>query len=164
MWLFCTLTSVDLRIRITRVNVDWYNTNSSPAMTILSKLYLGGICQGQATIFYFYNFRRCSDKMTRRFVWWTLATYWVKCVLNLSEMGKENKKGSRRRGSQAFQFEQSEETLQQNETICNLYQNKNYVPPDPGELEVAIDVYWLVMLHCCICPNIMFIVQHEIIG
>ena len=52
-------------------------------------------------------------------------------------MGKENKKGSRRRGSQAFQFEQSEETLQQNETICNLYQNKNYVPPDPGELEVS---------------------------
>ena len=61
-------------------------------------------------------------------------------------MGKENKKGSRRRGSQAFQFEQSEETLQQNETICNLYQNKNYVPPDPGELEVVIGVYW----RCCI--------------
>ena len=56
-------------------------------------------------------------------------------------MGKENKKGSRRRGSQAFQFKQSEETLQQNETICNLYQNKNYVPPDPGELEVVIDMY-----------------------
>ena len=53
-------------------------------------------------------------------------------------MGKENKKNSRRRGSQAFQFEQSEETLQQNESICNLYQNKNYVPPDPGELEVAL--------------------------
>jgi len=63
----------------------------------------------------------------------------VKCVLNLSEMGKENKKGSRRRGSQAFQFEQSEETLQQNETICNLYQNKNYVPPDPGELEAIVE-------------------------
>jgi len=54
-------------------------------------------------------------------------------------MGKENKKGSRRRGSQAFQFEQSEETLQQNETICNLYQNKNYVPPDPGELEAIVE-------------------------
>ena len=59
-------------------------------------------------------------------------------VKSIGEMGKENKKGSRRRGSQAFQFEQSEETLQQNETICNLYQNKNYVPPDPGELEVVM--------------------------
>jgi len=60
-------------------------------------------------------------------------------VSKTSEMGKENKKGSRRRGSQAFQFEQSEETLQQNETICNLYQNKNYVPPDPGELEAIVE-------------------------
>ena len=53
-------------------------------------------------------------------------------------MSKENKKNSRRRGSQAFQFEQAEETLQQNESICNLYQNKNYVPPDPGELELVL--------------------------
>ena len=61
-------------------------------------------------------------------------------------MGKENKKNSRRRGSQAFQFEQSEETLQQNESICNLYQNKNYVPPEPGELEVLLYLHFLLTL------------------
>merc|ERR1719204_1678039 len=29
--------------------------------------------------------------------------------------------------------------LQQNESICNLYQNKNYVPPDPRELEAIVE-------------------------
>ena len=42
---------------------------------------------------------------------------------------------SRRRGSQAFQFEQSEETLLQSETLQNLYTNKNYVAPLPRKLE-----------------------------
>ena len=145
---------------LTRVNVYWHILYYSPAMTVHRKLYLCGICQCQATMFYFYNFRRCSDKMTRRFVWWTLLSYWAKCIQNFSEMGKENKKGSRRRGSQAFQFEQSEETLQQNETICNLYQNKNYVPPDPGELEVVMDVTscvfnWWCCFVCCIWQKVV---------
>ena len=43
--------------------------------------------------------------------------------------------GNRRRGSQAFKFEQSQETLQQNESIVNLYKNKVFVPPDQKEYE-----------------------------
>ena len=47
----------------------------------------------------------------------------------------------RRRGSQAFNFEQSQETLLQNETIVNLYKNKVFVPPDPKELETILEEY-----------------------
>lgn len=43
--------------------------------------------------------------------------------------------GRKRRGSQAFTFEQSEETLLQNEKIVKLYQNKTFEPPDPVLLE-----------------------------
>jgi len=45
------------------------------------------------------------------------------------------KMGRKRRGSQAFTFEQSEETLLQNENIVKLYQNKTFEPPEPQELE-----------------------------
>ena len=50
-------------------------------------------------------------------------------------MARVKDKKTKRRGSQAFRFEQAEETLLQNETICNLYQNKNYVAPSPLALE-----------------------------
>ena len=50
-------------------------------------------------------------------------------------MAKDKDKKTKRRGSQAFRFEQTEETLLQNETICNLYNNKNYVAPSPSQLE-----------------------------
>ena len=43
--------------------------------------------------------------------------------------------GRKRRGSQAFNFEQSQETLMQNESIVKLYQNKTFVPPEPKEFE-----------------------------
>ena len=43
--------------------------------------------------------------------------------------------GRKRRGSQAFSFEQTEETLLQNESIVKLYQNKTFEPPDPAQLE-----------------------------
>lgn len=43
--------------------------------------------------------------------------------------------GRKRRGSQAFTFEQTEETLLQNESIVKLYQNKTFEPPDPTLLE-----------------------------
>jgi len=43
--------------------------------------------------------------------------------------------GRKRRGSQAFSFEQSEETLMQNETIVKLYQNKTFLPPEQKEFE-----------------------------
>ena len=43
--------------------------------------------------------------------------------------------GRKRRGSQAFSFEQSEETLLQNENVIKLYQNKTFEPPEPKELE-----------------------------
>lgn len=48
-------------------------------------------------------------------------------------MAKDKK--SRRRGSQAFTFEQSEETMLLNETLQNLYRNKTYVAPQPKEIE-----------------------------
>ena len=43
--------------------------------------------------------------------------------------------GRKRRGSQAFTFDQSEETLKQNESIVNLYQNKTFQPPEPQPIE-----------------------------
>ena len=43
--------------------------------------------------------------------------------------------GRKRRGSQAFAFEQSEETLRQNENILKLYQNQTFEPPEPQPLE-----------------------------
>ena len=43
--------------------------------------------------------------------------------------------GRKRRGSQAFTFEQTEETLMQNETIVKLYQNKTFLPPEQKEFE-----------------------------
>ena len=56
-------------------------------------------------------------------------------------MNKDQKdKKSRRRGSQAFTFEQSEETLLQSETLQNLYKNKNYVAPQPKEMESIQEV------------------------
>jgi hypothetical protein len=53
-------------------------------------------------------------------------------------MGREDKK-TKRRGSQAFRFEQTEETLLQNEAICDLYKNKNYVAPEPKEWESILE-------------------------
>lgn len=47
--------------------------------------------------------------------------------------------GRKRRGSQAFNFEQSEETLLQNETIVKLYQNKTFEPPEPKEFETILE-------------------------
>ena len=47
--------------------------------------------------------------------------------------------GKKRRGSQAFYFEQSEETLKENETIVNLYQNKTFVPPEPKLYETILE-------------------------
>jgi len=47
--------------------------------------------------------------------------------------------GRKRRGSQAFHFEQSEETLKQNETIVKLYQNKTFEPPEPKEYETILE-------------------------
>ena len=41
----------------------------------------------------------------------------------------------KRRGSQAFAFEQSEETLRQNENIVKLYKNETFEPPEPRPLE-----------------------------
>ena len=38
--------------------------------------------------------------------------------------------GKKRRGSQAFAFEQSEETLLQNENILKLYKNQTFEPLD----------------------------------
>ena len=43
--------------------------------------------------------------------------------------------GRKRRGSQAFSFEQSEETLRQNENILKLYKNQTFEPPEPQPLE-----------------------------
>ena len=45
----------------------------------------------------------------------------------------------KRRRSQVFQFEQSQETLEENETLKELYQNKNYVLPVPKELETIVE-------------------------
>ena len=47
--------------------------------------------------------------------------------------------GRKRRGSQAFNFEQSEETLLQNENIVKLYQNKTFEPPEPKEFETILE-------------------------
>jgi len=47
--------------------------------------------------------------------------------------------GRKRRGSQAFNFEQSQETLLQNETIVKLYQNKTFEPPEPKEFETILE-------------------------
>ena len=47
--------------------------------------------------------------------------------------------GRKRRGSQAFSFEQNEETLLQNETIVKLYQNKTFEPPEPKEYETILE-------------------------
>ena len=43
--------------------------------------------------------------------------------------------GRKRRGSQAFAFEQSEETLLQNENLLKLYKNETFEPPEPKPLE-----------------------------
>ena len=43
--------------------------------------------------------------------------------------------GKKRRGSQAFSFEQSEETLRQNENIVKLYKNQTFEAPEPRALE-----------------------------
>ena len=43
--------------------------------------------------------------------------------------------GRKRRGSQAFAFEQSEETLLQNENLLKLYKNETFEPPEPQPLE-----------------------------
>ena len=56
-----------------------------------------------------------------------------KCTRQTSVMEKQKK--NKRRGSQMFKFEQNEETLYQNEAICNLYKNKNYLAPEPKEFE-----------------------------
>ena len=47
--------------------------------------------------------------------------------------------GRKRRGSQAFCFDQSEETLAQNETIVNLYKNKVFIPPEPKLFETIFE-------------------------
>ena len=47
--------------------------------------------------------------------------------------------GRKRRGSQAFNFEQSHETLLQNENIVKLYQNKTFEPPEPKLYETLIE-------------------------
>jgi len=47
--------------------------------------------------------------------------------------------GRKRRGSQAFTFDQSEETLRQNESIVNLYQNKTFQPPEPQPIETITE-------------------------
>ena len=43
--------------------------------------------------------------------------------------------GKKRRGSQAFAFEQSEETLRQNENILKLYIKQTFERPEPRALE-----------------------------
>jgi len=45
----------------------------------------------------------------------------------------------KRRSSQVFNFEQTEEALEENQVLKDLYQNKNFVSPDPGELETIIE-------------------------
>jgi len=49
----------------------------------------------------------------------------------------------KRRSSQVFNFQQTEETkeeaLEQNEALKDLYQNKNYVQPEPKEFETIIE-------------------------
>jgi len=45
----------------------------------------------------------------------------------------------KRRRSQVFQFEQSQEALEENEKLKELYQNKNYVLPVPKELETIVE-------------------------
>lgn len=50
-----------------------------------------------------------------------------------------DKKKKKRRGSQMFKFEQNEETLLQNEAIINLYNNKNYAPPEQKALETIYE-------------------------
>ena len=45
----------------------------------------------------------------------------------------------KRRSSQVFHFEQTEEALEENEAIRDLYQNKKFVMPEPLELETIIE-------------------------
>eukprot|EP00090_Calanus_glacialis_P012565 TRINITY_DN21171_c0_g1_i2.p1 TRINITY_DN21171_c0_g1~~TRINITY_DN21171_c0_g1_i2.p1 ORF type:complete len:792 (-),score=260.97 TRINITY_DN21171_c0_g1_i2:221-2596(-) len=45
----------------------------------------------------------------------------------------------KRRSSQVFHFEQTEEALEENEALRDLYQNKNFIHPDPKELETIIE-------------------------
>ena len=47
--------------------------------------------------------------------------------------------GRKRRDSKAFCFEQTEETLLQNENLVKLYQNKNFTLPDQVELETIFE-------------------------
>jgi len=51
-------------------------------------------------------------------------------------------KKKKRRGSQVFHFEQPEEVLAENEVIRDLYQNKNFVPPEPKDLETIVEEGW----------------------
>ena len=45
----------------------------------------------------------------------------------------------KRRSSQVFNFEQTEEALEENQVLKDLYQNKNFILPNPGELETIIE-------------------------
>jgi len=45
----------------------------------------------------------------------------------------------KRRSSQVFNFEQTEEALEENQALKDLYQNKNFVLPDLRELETIIE-------------------------
>lgn len=45
----------------------------------------------------------------------------------------------RRRNSQVFNFEQTDEALEENEALKDLYQNKKFVLPEPSELETIIE-------------------------
>ena len=45
----------------------------------------------------------------------------------------------KRRSSQVFHFEQTRETLEENEKLKELYQNKNYVLPEVKEIETIVE-------------------------
>jgi len=45
----------------------------------------------------------------------------------------------KRRSSQVFHFEQTQETLEENEKLKELYQNKNYVLPEVKEFETIVE-------------------------
>jgi len=48
-------------------------------------------------------------------------------------------KKKRRRNSQVFNFEQTDEALEENEALKDLYQNKKFVLPEPCDLETIIE-------------------------
>ena len=70
-------------------------------------------------------------------IWWIvdLISHLYKALKDISKFQMLEGKKTKRRGSQAFIFEQTEETLLQNESLCSLYKNKNYQSPVAKELE-----------------------------